>query len=218
MASNRATLRADIQNACDLTNTTSTTDAELNEEINRAIADLHSLITLANEDWLLSVDAGRTIAAGASTITLASSVQHIRRVVRTDGSEPYPVPSIGAQEAYDVGRLSFRAEGDTLYFYPTYDAPGTYSIYYIPDAQEFTGDGTALNHRYERFRRFIVLKGIVYVKGHKEQKMDEAAVAQAELQAMRGEIKSLLAKRHGDGPRQVPRLQDGGVLDAYWET
>lgn len=217
MSTNRQFLREDIQNACDLTNSTSTTEAEINEEINRAIADLHNLFTLANEDWLLSVDSGRTIAAGASTISIATTVQHVRRVVRTSGSEPYLVPSIGAQEAYDVGRLSYRAEGSVLYFYPASDAPGMYDIHYIPDAQEFSSDGVALNHRYERFRRFIVLKGMVYVF-RKEQKLDEMSTAQQELAVMRGEIKSLLAKRHGDSPRQVPKLQDGGVLDAYWET
>lgn len=205
----RVVRAADAEGTIDPTNAAD--KAYLDPIINSALGRLHEAMTLAFEDYHLTVSNAFVVSTSPVSLQTGPSVTNLLKLrslerLRTDGKYD-DVPSISLADRNRAVELRFFLAGaDSLYLYPAERLAGTYRLWYTPAFALLTADSGA-SGTYETvngWEDMAICDAAMQVKDGLEK--DYSLLAQqfskreAQLEAIRG-------IRNSSGPKKVRHVR-----------
>ncbi len=210
-----ATLRTRAQRRADRENSSFVATAEWTDLINEAGAELHDLVVLSFEDYLLTTES-ISIVAGTQSYALPSAFYKERGVDYTSGGSTYTVrPFLFRERNYygglgglvtdDIANLRYQILGSNIRFVPSPSSSGTVTLWYIPQYTLLSADADTLSTAYANgWEAFIVLGAAI--KALKKEEADTSSL-EMERQDLRSRIEAALKGRASGEPLRIVDVQ-----------
>lgn len=178
---------------------------------------LHDKLTLAFEDYQLTEASGQTIASGADTVAVPSTMLKLRDVEFVPASgERVSLNTIAWTERNTWrGERRYCVGGANIFVRPKTLAPGTYSIWHTP---QFAMTGAADTRAYDAingWEEWAVLMTAIQIKADQQQ---STTVLERRLAALEAHIAAAARGRVSARPGRVRRVRrtvrDALILNA----
>jgi hypothetical protein len=221
VAATLAQLRTRAQRRADRENSSFVATAEWTDLINEAGAELHDIVVLSFEDYLLT-SGTVSIVAGTQSYALPSDFYKERGVDYTSGGTTYTLRpflfrernyygGLGGLVSDDVANLRYQILGSNIRFVPSPAGSGTVTLWYIPTYTALSADADTISTAYAPgWEAFIVLGAAI--KALKKEEADTSSL-EMERQDLRQRIEGALKGRASGEPLRIVDVQ---VNDWEW--
>jgi hypothetical protein len=137
------------------------TDAEILGLCNLAYQELYDLMVAIDPTYFATPSSQFTVTS-TTTATLSSVASGCYKPLKMEyysggsGTGYVDVPLIGFHDGNNVFVRSWALMGGTLYFYPTQFAPGTYRLWYVPEATTWGTSTAATVELYNGWQEYVI--------------------------------------------------------------
>jgi hypothetical protein len=207
-------LRTAVRRRADLENNLFVADAELNDYINRAIADLWDLLQQVNGDMRLEREAPFTTAANQRTYALPADFQFVTGVFwDTGGGQLSRMEQYMGTESQDdwiatgwtyFGRVMYRLQAGNIRFVPIPSGTYTVTLKYTPNATILVADSDTVDS-VNYWDDFVIWSAVATALAKQET---DPGYAVSERERVKHRI-LLAAERSMDGPQRIQDVKRG---------
>lgn len=184
-------------------------DAVLNDEL----AALHELMVNTFEDYQ-ATSGTLTITAGNSSVALPATFFKVLGV-DDDSETDYPeMPRFDFPDKSRTWRKSYTILGSTFYVRPTDDAPGSYTLWYVPQYTALSADGDTFTCP-NRWEQLAVLKAAARFR--EIQQLDSSQLVQR-AEAVRQRIIEAAETRDIGGQQKARDVRRWKRINLQTET
>lgn len=163
-------------------------DDDVTTLLNEELGELHELLADAHSD-LLKTSGSVTIASGASSASLPAAFW--RAVALQDSSGTRDLPELEWRDRHAPNDKGYTIEASTLHVFPAAEAPGTYTLYYIPTFTDLAADGDTVSYP-NRWHMYAVLGAAIRLRTMQEL---SASGLEERRQAVRERIQNAAGQR-----------------------
>lgn len=157
MAKDLTTLRLETRQRADMESDPLVGDPELDRYINNRIRELYARIIVKWKDSYLATPSQFTVTTGNSTQALPAGFFKERGLDRLDGTRWLSVPVFNFRERNRTDLpVSYRVDS-LIRLSPPERAPGTYRLWYYPEAPVLAAPGNTLDAQLDRWSQLITV-------------------------------------------------------------
>lgn len=217
-------LRTRARQRADMVNSQFVTDLELNNLLNKGLAELYDIVVNAFEDYF-TTNLNFTVTTG-DTYNLPTDFYKLRALDFSSNGQWLACREFqfnernrsqtGANWLYGNGPArSYRIMGDTLLLQPTANATGLYRLWYVPSPTELTTDSQTIPASLAKFGwdEYIVLWAAERMLSKEESSVTDVQNERSELSVR---IKQMAANRQVDQSSQIQDVTSTWTSDRWW--
>lgn len=214
-------LRTRARRRADMENSTFVTDDEIRDYLNSSISELHDMMVKSYEDYFVSEQAytiplatgggslpddfykalGVDYNSGGITSTLRSFSFTERNVYNT----PYAVVDRLAEPMYKI-------EGNKIKLIPTNSQAGTITLYYVPNAAQFSSTVSEVENVIPGFEEYIVVATAIRMLMKEES---DVSTFERERQQLASRIIRAISPRDASGSHAIRDVRKGRYRDDF---
>jgi hypothetical protein len=200
-------------------------DAEANNYINFAIAELYDLLVASyGEDYFLSSVTGTT-TNGTTDYSLPSDFYKLRGVdVKLNASDWVNVnkfnfnernryEDFGSWTLLGISNIRYRIMGSNIKFTPSPDGSTQYRIWYIPVATKMVNDTDSFDD-INQYSDYVIISAAMKMLSKEES---DVSVLMSERNRIISRIEDSAANRDASEPEAISDIQ-AEINDALWYT
>ena len=214
-------LRTRARRRADMENSTFVSDAEIQDYLNSSISELHDFMVKSYEDYFVSEQTynapiatgganlpddfykalGVDYESGGITSTLRAYSFSDRNVYNT----PYAVVDRLAEPMYKV-------EGNKIKLIPTNSQSGTITLYYVPQATQFSSTVTEIENVIPGYEEYVVVATAIRMLMKEES---DISVLERERQQLASRIIRAISPRDVSGSFAIRDVRKGRFRDDF---
>ena len=214
-------LRTRARRRADMENSTFVTDAEIQDYLNSSISELHDFMVKSYEDYFVSEQTynapiatgganlpddfykalGVDYNSGGITSTLRAYSFSDRNVYNT----PYAVVDRLAEPMYKV-------EGNKIKLIPTNSQSGTITLYYVPQATQFSSTVTEIENVIPGYEEYVVVATAIRMLMKEES---DVSALERERQQLASRIIRAISPRDASGSFAIRDVRKGRFRDDF---
>tara|TARA_R100000406_G_scaffold41169_1_gene27503 strand:- start:8789 stop:9469 length:681 start_codon:yes stop_codon:yes gene_type:complete len=214
-------LRTRARRRADMENSTFVSDAEIQDYLNSSISELHDYMVKSYEDYFVSEQTysapiatgganlpddfykalGVDYESGGITSTLRAYSFSDRNVYNT----PYAVVDRLAEPMYKV-------EGNKIKLIPTNSQSGTITLYYVPQATQFSSTVTEIENVIPGYEEYVVVATAIRMLMKEES---DISVLERERQQLASRIIRAITPRDVSGSFAIRDVRKGRFRDDF---
>jgi len=214
-------LRTRARRRADMENSTFVTDAEIQDYLNSSISELHDYMVKSYEDYFVSEQAysvpiatgganlpddfykalGVDYNSGGITSTLRAYSFSERNVYNT----PYAVIDRLAEPMYKV-------EGNKIKLIPNNSQSGSITLYYVPQATQFSSTVTEIENVIPGFEEYVVVATAIRMLMKEES---DVSALERERQQLASRIIRAITPRDVSGSFAIRDVRKGRFRDDF---
>ena len=214
-------LRTRARRRADMENSTFVTDDEIRDYLNSSMSELHDMMVKSYEDYFVSEQAytiplatgggslpddfykalGVDYNSGGITSTLRSFSFTERNVYNT----PYAVVDRLAEPMYKI-------EGNKIKLIPTNSQAGTITLYYVPNAAQFSSTVSEVENVIPGFEEYIVVATAIRMLMKEES---DVSTLERERQQLASRIIRAISPRDASGSHAIRDVRKGRYRDDF---
>ena len=214
-------LRTRARRRADMENSTFVTDAEIQDYLNSSISELHDYMVKSYEDYFVSEQAysvpiatgganlpddfykalGVDYNSGGITSTLRAYSFSERNVYNT----PYAVIDRLAEPMYKV-------EGNKIKLIPSNSQSGSITLYYVPQATQFSSTVTEIENVIPGFEEYVVVATAIRMLMKEES---DVSALERERQQLASRIIRAITPRDVSGSFAIRDVRKGRFRDDF---
>lgn len=216
-----ADLRTRARRRADMENSTFVSDAEIQDYLNSSISELHDYMVKSYEDYFVSEQAysvpiatgganlpddfykalGVDYNSGGITSTLRAYSFSERNVYNT----PYAVIDRLAEPMYKV-------EGNKIKLIPNNSQSGSITLYYVPQATQFSSTVTEIENVIPGFEEYVVVATAIRMLMKEES---DVSALERERQQLASRIIRAISPRDASGSFAIRDVRKGRFRDDF---
>ena len=216
-----ADLRTRARRRADMENSTFVTDAEIQDYLNSSISELHDYMVKSYEDYFVSEQAysvpiatgganlpddfykalGVDYNSGGITSTLRAYSFSERNIYNT----PYAVIDRLAEPMYKV-------EGNKIKLIPNNSQSGSITLYYVPQATQFSSTVTEIENVIPGFEEYVVVATAIRMLMKEES---DFRALENERQQLSSRIIRAISPRDASGSFSIRDVRKGRFRDDF---
>ena len=214
-------LRTRARRRADMENSTFVSDAEIQDYLNSSISELHDFMVKSYEDYFVSEQTynapiatgganlpddfykalGVDYNSGGITSTLRAYSFSDRNVYNT----PYAVVDRLAEPMYKV-------EGNKIKLIPTNSQSGTITLYYVPQATQFSSTVTEIENVIPGYEEYVVVATAIRMLMKEES---DVSALERERQQLASRIIRAISPRDASGSFAIRDVRKGRFRDDF---
>jgi len=221
-----STLRTEVRQRADMTDSDFVTDSELNNYINKAWAELYDILVTTYEDYFTEGPNSFTLAAGESTYDLPDDFYKLRGVdFKTGGQNefstlyPFTFKERNEQTSglrrwpFGLADIRYRLVKNTLRFIPEDSAQGDYQLWYIPAANTLSDDADEMDG-VNGWEDYVVVSATIRCL---EKEETDTVNLRNELRMLKTRIEDSAANRDAGQPERIEDVNTSIYRPGYWD-
>jgi hypothetical protein len=207
----RLELRTRAKRRADMESSSFVSDEEWNDYLNEGISQLHGIVTLKNDDFIVK-DTTISLSNGVDAYRLPDDFLRERGVDLVEGSNTYTLDPFMFRERnrlqYYAGGITrsdvvymYQIIGDFIRFIPDPTGTGTIKLWYIPQAQILDRDKDKLDVAYANgWDRYVIIYAAIEALRKEES---DVTMLEAKLNDAGKRIMDSAVRSAGDPKRVV---------------
>ena len=216
-----ADLRTRARRRADMENSTFVTDAEIQDYLNSSISELHDFMVKSYEDYFVSEQTYSVpIATGGANLPddfykalgvdynsggITSSLKAYSFSERNIYNTPYAVIDRLAEPMYKV-------EGNKIKLIPNNSQSGTITLYYVPQATQFSSTVTEVENVIPGFEEYVVVATAIRMLMKEES---DFRALENERQQLSSRIIRAITPRDASGSFAIRDVRKGRFRDDF---
>jgi hypothetical protein len=183
-----ATLTTLVRQRANLEASQFVTDAEILSQLCLSYQELYDLIVATDPSYFCKPSSTFTVTSTA-TAAMSSVASDCYKPVMMEyaaggaGTGYVDVPMVGFHERNSCSMRSWTLAGSTIYFTPPEQAPGTYRLWYVPQATTFGTSSSATVETQNGWEEFMICDVAAKVLAKEESDPSVALAGKAAAQA-----------------------------------
>jgi hypothetical protein len=216
-----ADLRTRARRRADMENSTFVTDAEIQDYLNSSISELHDYMVKSYEDYFVSEQVYSVpIATGGANLPadfykalgvdynsggITSSLKAYSFSERNVYNTPYAVIDRLAEPMYKV-------EGNKIKLIPNNSQSGSITLYYVPQATQFSSTVTEIENVIPGFEEYVVVATAIRMLMKEES---DFRALENERQQLSSRIIRAISPRDASGSFSIRDVRKGRFRDDF---
>ena len=214
-------LRTRARRRADMENSTFVSDAEIQDYLNSSISELHDFMVKSYEDYFVSEQAYSVpIATGGANLPddfykalgvdynsggITSSLKAYSFSERNVYNTPYAVIDRLAEPMYKV-------EGNKIKLIPNNSQSGSITLYYVPQATQFSSTVTEIENVIPGFEEYVVVATAIRMLMKEES---DVSALERERQQLASRIIRAISPRDASGSHAIRDVRKGRFRDDF---